>query len=40
MQKLMGHASPTTTAGYDRRDARTKRQAVAKLHIAYQKRAE
>lgn len=40
VQKIMGHASVTTTAGYDRRDARTKRQAASKLHIPYQKRAE
>lgn len=39
VQKIMGHASVTTTAGYDRRDSRTKQQAAAKLHIPYQKRA-
>ena len=38
VQKLMGHASVTTTAGYDRRDAKAKRAAVNKLHIAYRRR--
>lgn len=33
VQQLMGHASPTTTAGYDRRDKRTKIAAVDKLRI-------
>jgi site-specific recombinase XerD len=37
VQKLMGHASASTTSGYDRRDAKAKRSAVNKLHIAYQK---
>jgi integrase len=37
VQKLMGHASPTTTAGYDRRDAKAKRAAVNKLHIPYRR---
>lgn len=40
VQKMMGHASPTTTAGYDRRDARTRRDAAARLHISYRKRAK
>jgi integrase len=35
VQQLMGHASPTTTAGYDRRPGETKRRAVAKLHFPY-----
>ncbi len=38
VQKIMGHANVSTTAGYDRRDARTKCQAAAKLHILYRKR--
>lgn len=35
VQKLMGHASVTTTAGYDRRDSAVKRAAVNKLHVPY-----
>jgi integrase len=37
VQKLMGHANVTTTAGYDRRDSKAKRAAVNKLHIAYRR---
>lgn len=37
VQKLMGHASVVTTAGYDRRDAKAKRAAVNKLHIPYRR---
>lgn len=37
VQKLMGHASVVTTAGYDRRDAKVKRAAVNKLHIPYRR---
>lgn len=37
VQALMGHASPTTTAGYDRRPAETKRKAVARLHVPYRR---
>jgi len=37
VQKLMGHASASTTAGYDRRDAKAKKDAVNKLHIPYRR---
>ena len=35
VQKLMGHASPTTTAQYDRRDEKSRRDAARKLHFPY-----
>lgn len=35
VQKLMGHADTKTTAGYDRRDSRVKRDAVNRLHFPY-----
>ena len=38
VQKLMGHSNANTTAGYDRRDAKSKRAAVSKLHVPYQRR--
>ena len=35
VQGLAGHASPTTTARYDRRPEEVRRQASAKLHLPY-----
>lgn len=33
VQKMMGHSSANTTAGYDRRDAKAKKRAASKLHV-------
>jgi site-specific recombinase XerD len=38
VQKLAGHASPVTTAKYDRRGEETKRKAVERLEIPYTRR--
>lgn len=35
IQRLMGHASPVTTAGYDRRPEQRRQQALAKRHVPY-----
>ncbi|MCB0094098.1 MAG: tyrosine-type recombinase/integrase [Caldilineaceae bacterium] len=40
VQKLMGHSNSNTTAGYDRRGERAKREAVKKLHVPYTRRFE
>ena len=38
VQKIMGHASPVTTAAYDRRGEETRRRALRGLHVPYWQR--
>lgn len=38
VQKLMGHSDPRTTAGYDRRGERVKREAAGRLYVPYKRR--
>lgn len=35
VQKVMGHSNADTTAGYDRRDSRTRKKAASKIHVPY-----
>lgn len=35
VQKIMGHSNADTTAGYDRRDSRTRKKAASRIHVPY-----
>lgn len=38
VQRIMGHSDSNTTAGYDRRGERTKKEAIGRLHMAWVRR--
>lgn len=38
VQRIMGHSSSNTTAGYDRRGERSKKEAIGRLHMAWERR--
>lgn len=38
VQRIMGHSDSNTTAGYDRRGERAKREAIHRLHMGWQRR--
>lgn len=38
VQRIMGHSDSNTTAGYDRRGERSKREAISRLHMAWVRR--
>jgi integrase len=38
VQRIMGHSDSNTTAGYDRRGERSKREAIGRLHMAWERR--
>ncbi|MEZ4705625.1 MAG: site-specific integrase [Caldilineaceae bacterium] len=40
VQKLMGHSSASTTAGYDRRGVQARRKAAEMLHMRWERRFE
>lgn len=38
VQRILGHSDSNTTAGYDRRGERSKKEAIEKLHMAWERR--